>query len=116
MTILQTLNQADQNRCIAMLDGNAKSDIELFCRAGDWTEESGIVIWIDITVLPVCPVEQRITENAIWWCQLRDLFVRHPTKSNLIRFREPTREQYEKPAEPLPIPAFLRQAPETAQG
>jgi len=59
MTILQTLNQADQNRCIAMLDGNAKSDIELFCRAGDWTEESGIVIWIDITVLPGRRLDRR---------------------------------------------------------
>ena len=95
MSLLKQLNNRDEQRAIEMLDSTAKSDIEIYCRAGEW-EGSGLMMWIDITALPDCPMEKRTVENAIWWCQLRGLFIRHPSKSNFIRFNRNTREQYEK--------------------
>lgn len=93
---LQTLNTAEQLRAQNMLDHGARSDIEIFCRVGETEREaSGIVLWIDISALPECPVERSITQDAIWWCETRDLFTRHPGNPNLVRFHTRARNQYQ---------------------
>ena len=84
------LTTADQKRCVSMLDENARTDIQRFCR-----EASGIVLWWDISKIPTCPIEREIVQNAIWWCTLRGLFARHTNRRHWVRFHSAAREQYE---------------------
>ena len=93
---LDNLTHADKQRCVSMLDYNARTDIETFCRTGETQREaSGIVLWWDIGQTPTCPIEREIVQNAIWWCTLRGLFTRHDVHHHWVRFHSAAREQYE---------------------
>jgi len=103
------LTTTDQKRCVGMLDENARTDIETFCRTGEkQVEASGIVLWWDISKIPTCPTEREIVQNAIWWCALRGLFTRHTNRHHWVRFNTQAREQYEKTDEFLELPPIIR--------
>lgn len=84
------LTVADQKRCVHILDGSCRSDIELFCYGTARPEYiAGIRTtgWIDISQTPDDPDEKQIVDDAIWWCEMRGLFTRHPEHKHLVRFK-----------------------------
>ena len=102
---LDTLTPLDKIRVVRMLDANARSDIELYCRHGEsQLEASGLVVWIDIGQIPECPVEKQMVEDAIWWCEIRGLLLYHMKIRLLVRFKNIAPPQY-MPAYSAPDPA-----------
>lgn len=93
MTILKTLNPAEQSRALEILDGSARSDIELFCKGGHY---DGKYVWHNLGNLPEDEHEKRLVENAIWWCHKRRLFYKHPIIPHCVRFANFKPERLDK--------------------